>query len=447
MRIRGFLGILPPVLCLLSTGCASNQQQETGKSGKKGGGDVPVTIAKVAQRDVPVEIQVIGNVEAYTIITIRAQVGGQLVKVGFTEGDYIKKGDLLFQIDPRPYEAALQQTQANLERDKANLAQSRAMLQRDMSQQEYNTTQATRYAQLAKEGVLSKEQSDQVRTTANIGVHSVDADKAAISSLTAQMSATEAAIETAKVTLGYTKIYAPIDGRTGNLLTKQGSVIQANSQDLVTINAVQPIYVTFSVPEAQLGNVKKYMALGKLQVSAQPQDDPAGKEIGTLTFIDNSVDTTTGTIKLKGTFPNVQRKLWPGEFVRVTLKLTTMQNALVVPNQAIQTGQDGQFVFVVNDKMTVASRPVTTTLRIDQDIVIASGLQSGETVVTEGQLRLAPNSKVVVRDRPGGKSGPRPGMASGGGQTGSAAPQDSPNRDASGPGDPASGKKRGPKTQ
>jgi multidrug efflux system membrane fusion protein len=198
--------------------------------------------------------------------------------------------------------------------------------------------------------------------------------------------------------LGYTEIRSPIDGRTGNLNVKLGNVVTANTMDLMTINEVSPIYVTFSVPEAQLRTVKKYMAVGKLPVFATPQDDDAGKEAGLLTFVDNAVDPGTGTIKLKGTFQNADRKLWPGEFVRVVLRLTTQSNALVVPNQAVQTGQQGEFVFVVKKDRTVESRPVTTGIRVDQDLVVDQGLEFGETVVTDGQLRLSPGARVSVRD-------------------------------------------------
>src|SRR5205823_2243060 len=174
------------------------------------------------------------------------------------------------------------------------------------------------------------------------------------------------------------------------------------SMDLMTINQVEPIYVTFSVPESQLPSIKRYMDMGKLPVSARPQDDPGGEETGTLTFVDNTVDVTTGTIKLKGTFPNTNHKLWPGQFVRVTLRLTTQRDAVVVPNEAVQTGQNGTFIYVVKQDRTVESRPVTVGARVDQDMVIDKGLEVGETVVTEGQLRLAPGSRVAVRD---GKKG------------------------------------------
>jgi multidrug efflux system membrane fusion protein len=198
-----------------------------------------------------------------------------------------------------------------------------------------------------------------------------------------------------------------MDGRTGVLNVKQGNVVMANSVDLMSINQVEPIYVTFAVPEAQLPAVKRYMEQGKLPVRAQPQDNPESAETGVLTFVDNAVDMTTGTIKLKGTFPNTGRGLWPGEFVRVTLRLTTQANAVVVPNEAVQTGQNGSFVYVVKQDRTVESRPVTTGARVDQDMVVDQGLEPGETVVTEGQLRLAPGSRVVVRDAGRGGRGGR----------------------------------------
>jgi len=197
---------------------------------------------------------------------------------------------------------------------------------------------------------------------------------------------------------GYTTIRSPIDGRTGNIAVKQGNIVSANTSDLTTINQVEPIYVTFSVPESQLPPIKRYMAEGRLPVAATPQADASVEERGILTFVDNSVDATTGMIRLKGTFANKDHKLWPGVFVRVTLRLTTEPNALVVPNQAVQTGQEGPFVFVVKADRTVESRPVVTGARVDQDLVITSGLAPGETVVTEGQLRLAPGIRVQVRD-------------------------------------------------
>ena len=378
-----------------------------GRGGRRGGaaGDVPVTVAVASQKDVPVEVQVIGNVEAYSTISVKAQVGGQLTVVSFKEGDYVKTGDLLFTIDQRPLEAALSLATANLARDEASLGQAQANLSRDTAQNKYTEANAARYAELFQSGVVSKDQSEQLRASADASGQALAADKAAIASAQAAIGASKAAIDNARVQLGYTSIRSPIDGRTGNLSVKQGNVVMANSQELVTINQVEPIYVTFSVPEAQLTAIKRYMGQQKLPVRAGPQDSPEDQETGTLTFIDNAVDMTTGTIKLKGTFTNSDRKLWPGQFVRVTLRLTTQPNAIVVPNQAVQTGQNGSYVYVVKQDRTVEMRPVTTGARVDQDMVVDQGLQLGETVVTEGQLRLAPGSRVVVRDgRGGGRS-------------------------------------------
>jgi len=369
-----------------------------GGRGRAGDGPVPVVVARVSQRDVPINVDVIGNVEAYSTITVKAQVGGELNKVSFHEGDSVKKGDLLFTIDARPFEAALSQAQANLARDTAALSQAEANLARDIANEKYAQDQAKRYRGLFEQGVVSREQADQMASSADALAQTVLADRAAIESARAQIVASKAAVETATVQLSYTTIRSPIDGRTGSIAVKQGNVVAANTSDLMTITEVQPIYVTFSVPEAQLGEIKRYMGQGQLPVHAAPQADATAQESGVLTFIDNSVDATTGTIKLKGTFQNAANRLWPGEFVRVTLGLTTQPNAIVVPNQAVQTGQDGQFVYVVKKDRTVEMRPVVTGTRVDQELVIDRGLEPGETVVTEGQLRLTPGSRVQIQD-------------------------------------------------
>lgn len=364
---------------------------------KKGGEGVPVTVAKVALRDVPVEVQVIGNVEAYSVVSVKAQVGGELTKVHIHEGDYVKKGDRLFSIDPRSYEAQLHQVEATLAHSVAQLSQAQANLARDQAAAKYALAQADRYANLQKEGVVSTDQTEQLRSSADAQAQAVTADVAAIESAKADIAAGKATVENMKVQFGYTEIRSPVDGRTGVISVKQGNVLSPNTVELMQINQVEPIYVTFAVPESQLPDVKRYMAQGDLRVIAAPQDETAKPQTGRLTFVDNGVDMTTGTIKLKATFPNTDRKLWPGEFVRVTLRLTTQSNALTVPNQAVQTGQDGSFVYVVNNDRTVGIRPVVTGTRVDQDLVLKSGVQAGETVVTEGQLRLAPGTRVQVR--------------------------------------------------
>ncbi len=409
--------VVAGTICALAilAGCNSGMKPGAGPGGPgrgRGGdgGPVPVVVAKVSQRDVPINVDVIGNVEAYSTITVKAQVGGELTKVSFHEGDFVKKGDLLFTVDPRPFEAALSQAQANLARDTAALSQSEANLARDIANERYAQDQAKRYMGLFDQGVVSREQADQTKSSADALSQTVLADRAAIESAKAQIAASKAAVETATVQLGYTTIRSPIDGRTGSVAVKQGNVVAPNSTDLMTITEVQPIYVTFSVPEAQLTDIKRYMGQGQLPVHAAPQADVTAQESGTLTFIDNTVDPTTGTIKLKGTFQNASNRLWPGEFVRVTLGLTTRPHATVVPNQAVQTGQDGQFVYVVKQDRTVEMRPVVAGTRVDQELVIDRGLEPGETVVTEGQLRLTPGSRVQVqggnREAPAAADGP-----------------------------------------
>ncbi len=394
---------------LALTGCSGKPAPTTAAAKKGDGGGAPVVVAKVTTKDVPVDIQVIGNVEAYSAIAVKAQVGGELTRVSFKEGDYVKTGDLLFTIDPRAIRAQLQQVEANLMKNNAQLQQAQANLARDIAQQKYAEAQAARYAKLMAEGVISKEQSEQMRTNASAMLQGVEADKAAIESAKAEIAATQATVENVRVQLGYTEVRSPLDGRTGSINVKQGNVVTGSSVDLTTINQVQPIYVTFSVPESQLRPVKRYMELNKLQVIAMPQDDEGTKETGVLTFVDNNVDMSTGTIKLKGTFRNDDRKLWPGEFVRVTLRLTTQANAMVIPNQAVQTGQDGPFVFVVKADRTVESRPIATGARLNEEMVVERGLEVGETVVTEGQLRLAPGTRIQLRDNlraPGKKARP-----------------------------------------
>jgi membrane fusion protein, multidrug efflux system len=386
--------------CLAGVACNNSSVKAGGPGGRGRGaeGPVPVVVAMVSQRDVPINVDVIGNVEAYSTISVKAQVGGELTKVSFHEGDSVKKGDLLFTIDGRPLEAQLSQAQANSARDTAALSQAQANLARDIANEKYAQDQAKRYHGLFDQGVVSREQADQMGSSADALSQTVLADKAAIESARAQIVADKAAVETVQVQLSYTTIQSPINGRTGSIAVKQGNVVAANTTDLMTITEVQPIYVTFSVPEAQLGDIKRYMGQGNLPVHAAPQADSSTQETGVLTFIDNSVDATTGTIKLKGTFQNADNKLWPGEFVRVTLGLTTRPHATVVPNQAVQTGQDGQFVYVVKQDRTVEMRPVVTGTRVDQELVIDRGLTPGETVVTEGQLRLTPGSHVQVQD-------------------------------------------------
>ena len=350
-------------------------------------------VATVSQRTVPVDIEVVGNVESYSTIAVKSQVGGELTEVHFREGDFVKKGDVLFTIDRRLLEAEVKQAQATLERDKAQLSLAEANLARDTAQEKYARDQAARYRKLFQKGVISREQYDQYQTGSDVQTEAVHADKAAVESSRAALDADEAALRNIQVQLSYTEIRSPIDGRTGNLMIKQGNVVKANDVDLVTINQLQPIYVTFTVPEARLAEIKRYLAHGEVKVLASPADSDA-VQTGTLSFIDNAVDATTGTIKLKGTFENADRKLWPGLYARVTLRLGAARDSLLIPTEAVQSGQEGQFVFVVKPDMTVDARPVVVGARIEKEQVIEQGLRLGETVVTEGQVRLVPGSRV-----------------------------------------------------
>lgn len=330
----------------------------------------PVTVAYASEKNVPVQLTAIGNVEAIATIQVKSQVGGVLHKVHFQEGRDVARGALLFTVDPRPYEAQVKQAEANLARAKAQLT--------------YAVEQAGRYGELFKKGYVAREQEEQYRTNATALAAVVDADKAAL--------------DNARLQLQYCYIYAPLTGRTGNLNVNEGNLIKANADTaMIVIKQLRPIYVTFSLPEQSLEEVKKYLAQGKIAVEAFVSRDDRLPARGELTFVDNNVDAATGTIKLKGTFPNMNQKLWPGQFVRVLLTLTTRPNALLVPTSAIQTGQNGQFVFVVKSDNTVESRPVVTGPTINEETVIDRGLNPGATVVTDGQVRLIPGAKVEIR--------------------------------------------------
>ena len=365
---------------------------------------VPVVVVPVTSKSVPVTIRSIGNVEAYSTISVKAQVGGELTRVYFKEGDYVKKGDLLFLIDTRPYDAAFQQAEANLARDTAQLTQAEANLARDIAQEKYARDQAARYAELFREGVISKGQYDQFDSDAVARAEAVRADKAAIESARASIRASKAASDRARLDLNYCTIRSPINGRTGNVMVKQGNIVGAGLVNLVIINEVQPIYVSFTAPERQLPAIKKYMAEGQLAVLAAPPNDDSSQEKGGLTFVDNAVDLATGTIKLKGTFTNPGLKLWPGQFVNIVLTLIVQPNAVVIPSVAIQNRQEGPYVFVVKPDMTVELRPIAVGMNLDQESVIEKGLQPGETVVVEGQLRLIPGSRVQLKQAAGSKT-------------------------------------------
>ena len=331
---------------------------------------VPVKVAVAVRQAVPVQIQAVGTVEAYATVTIKSRVDGQLVGVHFREGQDVRKGDLLFTIDPRPYEAALKEAQARLERDIALMDKA----ERD----------ARRYAELVAKNFVSSDKYEQFRAN--------------FESLRATAEADRAAVERARLQVEYCHIRSPMAGRTGRLLVDEGSQIKANDDKggMVDISQITPIYVAFAVPQQNLPAIKLHMGKGELKVAAEIPESGLSPEEGTLRFLDNKVNSQTGTVLLKGSFPNTGRHLWPGQFVTATLTLATRQDAVVIPSMAVQVGQEGRFVYVVRADMTVESRKVTPGIAVGDAVVIDQGLAEGETVVTEGQLRLVPGTKVQV---------------------------------------------------
>jgi multidrug efflux system membrane fusion protein len=336
---------------------------------QKGTPAVPVTTAAVVTKMVPVRLYAIGNIEPYTTVAIKARVDGQLVSVHFKEGDEVRKGSVLFEIDPRPFAASLKQAQANLLKDKALLDRA--------SQQE------KRYKDLLAKNFISPDAYEQVRTNAETAAATVSAD--------------EAAIENSKLSLEYCTIRAPVTGYAGRIQIQQGNLVKANDTNpMVTINQVVPIYTSFSVPEQNIADVRKYQADGELKVAASFANSAHPPVAGKLSFIDNTADATTGTIKLKAEFPNIDKALWPGQFVNVVLTLHEQKDAIVTPSAAVQSGPTGQYVFVVKPDSTVELRNIKIARAEGDDTVVASGLHAGDQVVIVGQLRLAPGTKVNV---------------------------------------------------
>ena len=331
---------------------------------------VAVRAAAAVQKTVPVQLTAIGTVESYASVSIKSRISGQLVQVHFKEGQDVSKGDLLFTIDPRPYEVALKEAQARLAKDKVLAGKAEI--------------DARRYADLAGKDFVSKDKSEQFRANA--------------AALRATLEGDKAAIENARLQLSYCYISAPFSGRTGSLLVDEGAQIKANDdRGLVDIMQITPIYVSFSVPQQDLGLIQQRMNQATLPVAANLPGGSTAPEQGNLTFLDNRVSSDTGTIGLKATFANSDRRLWPGQFVDVVLTLTTRPDSIVVPSVAVQTGQQGLFVFIIKPDMTVESRPVSVAMTLGSETVIDSGVSAGEQVVTDGQFRLVPGSHVQIR--------------------------------------------------
>jgi multidrug efflux system membrane fusion protein len=348
---------------------ASDSRAKEQRKAPKGPPAVPVTVARVEQQTMPVRLRAIGNVEAFATVSVKARVDGQIIAVDFKDGVPVKKDEILFRIDPRPYEAALRQAEANALRDVAARDQARS--------------QEKRYQELLQKNFISKEAYAQIRTNAETG--------------DATAKASRAALENARLNLEYCTIRSPLDGFVGKTLIQAGNLVRANDVNpLVVINQVRPIYVNFAVPEQTLPEVRQYMARGPLEVEVLPSDLQQQRPRGRLIFIDNAVDPSTGTIRLRAQFDNVEAALWPGQFVSISLQLYEQPDALIVPSQAVQTGPEGEYVYVINAEMVAELRRVKVQ-RTDGDYsIIAQGVAKGEQVVTRGQLRLGPKVKVQI---------------------------------------------------
>jgi len=371
------LGVAAILLTLGAAGCSAGGETPAQAAGARGSAPVvPVATAKVEQKSMPLALAVIGTAEASSIVAVHAQITGLLTSVNFKEGDDVTKGQVLFTLDRRPLEGALQQAQATLVRDTAQAAQAKST--------------AARYDDLQNRGIATKEQADQARTSA--------------AALDATLESDRAAVENAKVQLQYATITAPLAGRTGALIVHEGNLVRANDATaLVVINQVAPIYVSFGIPEGKLPELKRYLAQGTVRVEAAAPGETTTSS-GRITFIDNAVDSTTGQIRIKASFPNGDHRLWPGQFANVVVTLSTEPDAIVVPTAAIQNGQQGNYVFVVKPDLTVDLRTVVVQRQVAETAVVQNGLKPDEIVVTDGQLRLVPGTRVSVKSGPKGPS-------------------------------------------
>lgn len=371
-------------MCVVAGACAKTSGSSdpsapagSGRGGGAGGGPVPVSTTHVVEKSVPLTVETVGSIEAYSTVEVRPQVSGLLTGVLFAEGSDVAEGQALFAIDAKPFEVALQQAQATLTKDQAQAKNAQTLLKRN--------------TELLKNGLVSQSDYDTVASNA--------------AALEAATSVDQGQVDNAKLQLAYTKIAAPVSGRTGALLVHQGSLVRTtDTTPLVVINQIAPIRASFAVPGADLAAIRAGQAAAPLHTEVKPAGSDTGATSGEVSFVDNTVDPATGTIKLKATFKNGDRRLWPGELVEVTLQLANDPHAIVVPTAAVQNGQQGQYVYVVGPDRTVAMRPVKIARTSGSDSVVTTGLKTGEEVVTDGQLRLTPGVKIAVKPPIGQKA-------------------------------------------
>ncbi len=364
MIIRSII-LISTLAFLCCSACTAKKEKSKAKPA------VPVKVAPALKKDMPVQVKAIGNIEAFTTVAIKSQVNGQIERIHFSEGSDVEKGALLVSIDPETFHATLSQFEA--------------ALAKDLAQAKFAREQASRYEGLLKEGIVTRDQYDLLRSNAESLASAVVADRSAIKS--------------AKIQLEYCSIRSPISGRTGTIAIQPGNLVKSNDLPIVTVNQISPIYVTFSLPEKRLAEIKRGMAAGRLKIAAVIPNEPGTTEIGTISFLDNAVNPATGMIKLKGVFANKSRKLWPGQFTDVLITLASRQNAVVIPTHAIQTSQQGEFVYVVKPDNKVEMRQVTSATSVGEETVIEKGLEVGETVVIDGQLRLTPGAVVESKEK------------------------------------------------
>jgi multidrug efflux system membrane fusion protein len=388
----------------LSSSCGNKSAVQAGGPAMMMMPAVPVRAVQAISSDVPLTLSAVGNVESMAQVDVKSRVAGQVLRVDFAEGQTVQKGELLFEIDPEPLNRQIAEYQANLAKDKALEQQARANVFKDQATLKQSRSAADRGLELSKEGIFSREQTEQVVATADSNQAALDADTAAVESSLAASKADAAKLAETQLQLDYTRITAPISGRAGSIAVKAGNLIKDNDAALVTILQISPINISFGVPEQLLTQIQKYNAANPLEVTATA-DGGQNTAVGKLDFIDSSVDNTTGTIKLKAAFPNTDHALWPGQFVNVQARLNLEHNRIMVPSRTIETGPQGKYVWVFNSgDNTVAMRPVTVLrtynpTKNDEESVIGQGLEAGEMVISEGQMRLAPGAKVRLLDK------------------------------------------------
>jgi len=389
------------------TGCATKAQQSFDRP------PAPVSVTTVVTQDVPTYLDAIGKTVAREVVAIHPQVSGRIVQIHFTDGTDVKKNDLLFTIDTRPFEVSLRQAQANLSRDTALKKQAEANLTRDIAQAKWGEVQVKRYLTLVEQGVVSREQYEQLRTNADSLNASAEADRAAVGSADEAIKVDQAAIDSVKVQLSYCYIRSPIDGRAGQRLVDVGNVVNSGGSgnantdsgggggnSLLVIQRLDPIYADFTISQTNLAEVQQQMREGRLKTEVRIPDDAGDASTGQLTFLDNAVQNTTGQVNLRATIPNTGHRFWPGRFVNIRLVLSTIHEAVLVPASAPQMSAKGPFVYVIKQDLTAEQRSVTLGQRQGDLVVVEKGLAPGEQIVTNGQLGVTPGGKVRI-DKPG----------------------------------------------